>query len=65
MKVVILGFIKSHWFNYFIEGDAFHAHKFNYQVALISHVLGLSGLISAFLQYKYLKNLNLSILTPL
>ena len=60
-----LGFIKSHWFNYFIAGDEFHAPKFNYQVALISHVLGLLGLISAFLQYKYLKNLNLSILTPL
>ena len=47
-----LGFLKAHWFNHFIEHD-FHAHKFNYQVAFISHVLGLLGFISAFLQYKY------------
>ena len=49
-----LGFIKAHWFNHFIDHD-FHAHKFNYQVALISHLLGLLGFISAFLQYKYQK----------
>ena len=63
---VIFGFLfnptidlgyKHHWFNYFIKPD-FHAHEFDFGIAIISHLIVFLGILAAYLQYRYAKPVN-------
>ena len=63
---VIFGFLfnptidlgyKHHWFNYFINPD-FHAHEFDFGIAIISHLIVFLGILAAYLQYRYAKPVN-------
>jgi NADH-quinone oxidoreductase subunit L len=54
-STIDLGIIESHWFNKFIKPD-YHSHAFDFNVAIISHILVILGFMSAYIQYRYMKS---------